>query len=242
MSRRRAIQNRVRPWLEWLGLPWLSRPALNGIDRRLAALLPQRGGWFVEAGANDGFAQSNTYYLERFRGWRGILVEPDPTLAAECRRKRPKAQVVECVLGAPERAGQTVRLRSAGLMTTVCGALGDETTERLRAAQGQAIQGLPVEERIIQAPVRTLTEVLEQCGVPAEMDLLSIDVEGYELEVLRGLNLERYRPRALCLEVRAVHLDEVRRMLEEFYELTEVLHKAEQHGDYLWVRKAKSGA
>ncbi|MDZ4287032.1 MAG: FkbM family methyltransferase [Prosthecobacter sp.] len=228
----------MRPWLERLGLPWLSRPGLNGIDRRLAELLPQRRGWFVEAGANDGFEQSNTYYLERFRGWRGVLVEPEPRLAAACRQRRPKSQVVECALGAPDMAGKTVRLRCAGLMTTVCGALGSETSERQRAAQGLAIQGLPVEERIIQAPVRTLTEVLEESDAPAEFDLLSIDVEGCEVEVLKGLDLRRHRPKAICLEVRAVHLAEVGQMLESYYEMKEVLHEGEQHGDYFWLRRA----
>ena len=44
---------------------------------RLAVLL-QRGGFYVESGAFDGERSSNTMYLERERGWTGLLVEMDP--------------------------------------------------------------------------------------------------------------------------------------------------------------------
>ena len=38
----------------------------------------QRGGFFIEAGADDGELLSNTLYLEFKRGWTGLLVEPNP--------------------------------------------------------------------------------------------------------------------------------------------------------------------
>ncbi|HYF36595.1 MAG TPA: FkbM family methyltransferase [Prosthecobacter sp.] len=237
---RRQLANLLRPWLERLGIASLSRPALHGIDRRLAQILPQRGGWFLEAGANDGFQQSNTYYLERFRGWHGVLVEPEPSLAAMCRRRRPRASVLECALGSPETADATIELRCAGLMSHVRGALGHDSMERERAAHGLALQGLPPQERTVTVPVRTLTEVLDQAAAPAQPDLLSIDVEGYELEVLKGLDLRRYQPKAICIEVRTSNLEEVRLMLARHYHLKEVLHAGEQHGDYLFILKSQS--
>ena len=81
----------------------LSRPALHGMDRKLDELLDRDGGFFVEAGGNDGYTQSNTYWLERFRGWRGILVEPMPELYEMCRAGAPRCD------GHPSRAG-AVRL------------------------------------------------------------------------------------------------------------------------------------
>ena len=57
---------------EQLGIPWYSRPAAYDLDRKLARHLTRRDGFFIECGANDGFAFSNTYYLERIRGWREI--------------------------------------------------------------------------------------------------------------------------------------------------------------------------
>ena len=53
---------------------WLGRPytALYGMDRKLEKYLDFRGGTFIEAGANDGIAQSNSYFLENKHGWNGV--------------------------------------------------------------------------------------------------------------------------------------------------------------------------
>src|SRR5438270_7132790 len=69
-TRRQAAEER--------GEDHLSRPALHQLEVKLNAIIDRDDGYFVEAGAHDGFTQSNTYWLERFRGWRGLLVEPMP--------------------------------------------------------------------------------------------------------------------------------------------------------------------
>jgi hypothetical protein len=48
---------------------------------------------------------------------------------------------------------------------------------------------------------RTLTSVLEQAHAPSQIDLLSLDVEGFEAAVLRGLDLDRFRPRFMLIEM-----------------------------------------
>jgi len=227
----------LRPVAEWAGISRWSFPGLHGIDRELARVLPRTGGWFVEAGAYDGHQQSNTYYLARFRGWRGVLVEPIPERAARCRRLRPESTVVECALGLPEENGASISLRYAGLMSHVRGVLGGDAAEAPRAAQGLAMQALEKGERFISVPLRSLTEVLEETATPACFDLLSLDVEGYEVEVLQGLDLKKYRPRAICIEVRRNHLERVSRILGGAYRLAQALHETEHRGDYLWIRE-----
>lgn len=236
MSRRQKCAALLRPWLERCGIDRLSWPALNGLDRKLARHLRSRDGWFVEAGANDGFQQSNTYHLARFQGWRGVLIEPVPWLAEICGKTRPESQVHACALGPPDRSGSKAQLRYAGLMTGVCGAWGDEDSEKKRAKNGLEIQGLPTQELVFDVPVRTLTEVLAESGVPAEFDLLSLDVEGYELEVLKGLDLERHRPRFICIETRPDRLATVLSQLRSEYILTETLHASTPLSDYLLER------
>lgn len=233
-GRRERLAAWARPWLERLGIPALSRPALNGLDREIARRLPRRGGFFVESGANDGFRQSNTYYLARFRGWRGVLIEPFPHLARLCEAARPESTTVCCALGPPERADGTVELRHAGLMSHVSGALGDERAEQARARDGQRAQGMAAHDIVIEAPVRTLTEVLAEAGAPSRFDLLSLDVEGYEVEVLRGLDFDRFAPEAICIEARHANADAVAAILSSRYRMEAVLHRAADHADYFW--------
>jgi len=55
-------------------------------------------------------------------------------------------------------------------------------------------------ERVIDVPIRTLDGILEEAKAPAGFDFLSIDVEGHEIEVLRGFDIGRWRPRLILIE------------------------------------------
>ena len=69
---------------------------LNGLDQRLAQLMPYRNGYYVELGANDGRTQSNTLHFERHKGWRGLLVEPSPTAFQHCVMTRSPRNSIVC--------------------------------------------------------------------------------------------------------------------------------------------------
>lgn len=187
------------PWLrrgayERLGSRRYSRPALFDLDAVLERHLPERGGVFVEAGAHDGYTQSNTYYLERHRGWSGVLVEAIPALAAKAARRRPRSHVVNCALVSEDHDGATVTMRFDDLMSTVCG--GD--AERSEAAGGRSYTGQRA--YAVDVPARTLTAVLDEAEL-TRIDLLCLDLEGLELEVLRSLDLDRHMPRFVLVEM-----------------------------------------
>jgi FkbM family methyltransferase len=204
-SARRAVGRVRRRRLEARGDFTQSRPALYGMDSRLEAILDKDQGFFVEAGANDGYQQSNTYSLERIRGWRGVLVEPVPDLHREAVRERPGARVFNCALVAADYPGHEVTLRYGGLMTVVGGSRGSDLADREWVAAAHAVaQEEPEHE--FSVPARTLSSLLDEVGAP-EIDLLSLDVEGYEPQVLRGLDLERHAPRYVLVEIRDLGSD-----------------------------------
>jgi FkbM family methyltransferase len=195
-SARRSLARRQRRRLERRGDFSASRPALNDLDRALEARLGSEPGFFVEAGAFDGYTQSNTYYLERARGWRGLLVEAVPLLAREAARERPASIVRNCGLVAPDFPEPEITLRYAGTMTVVA-----ETPEAdAWAHEAQRNMALDEPEHEFSVPARTLSSLLDEVAAP-EVDLLSLDVEGYEAEVLKGLDLDRYAPRFIVVEV-----------------------------------------
>jgi FkbM family methyltransferase len=187
------------PWLrrgafERLGSLRYSRPALFELDVMLERHLPERGGTFVEAGAHDGYTQSNTYYLERHRGWSGVLVEPIPSLARKAARHRPRSRVLNCALVADEQDGPTVTMRFDDLMSTIAGS----AAERPEARGGRALTGR--RSYAVDVPAQTLNAVLAEIE-GRQVDLLCLDLEGLELEVLRGLDLDRHAPRYLLVEM-----------------------------------------
>ncbi len=197
---KRQLVHLRRMLFERLGSDRYSWLALNALDRKLLPYLSYREGFFVELGANDGLSQSNTYYFERWLGWRGILIEPVPELYRRAVRTRPKARVFNCAcvpFGYPD---SDIQIAFAGLMSVVKGSWADPDQERKHIAIGRELERIngPLELRV---PARTLTSILDECQV-SRIDLLSLDVEGYEAEVLAGLDFERYQPRYMLIEVR----------------------------------------
>ncbi len=209
----------------------LSRPSLHGLDDKLDRWIGDlHGGYFVEAGANDGFEQSNTYHLERFRGWSGLLVEPIPHLHREAVLERPGSRVVHAALVAPEQDGEQLTLQYGGLMSVVSGARGSAAEDEAYVAQAFSL-GLEAPMQV-SAPGRTLSGLLDEAGAP-EIDLMSLDLEGFEPVALRGLDLERHAPRLLLVEVQdAVHREAVERALGERYRFAALL----THHDALYER------
>ncbi len=229
---RRPLVRARRAVCEALGSARYSRLALNDLDRKLARHLDFDGGVFVEAGANDGVEQSNTYYLEKFRGWTGLLVEPEPALAAACRRNR-RARVAEAALVATEVPGATVELHFAGLMSTVAGALGDAEATARHVATGLAVQPEIAGTRRVRVPARTLSALLDEAGLTRPVDLLSLDVEGAEPGALRGIDFARHAPRFICVEARDAAA--IAALLEPRYRIAEVLTDVGTHRDLLYA-------
>jgi FkbM family methyltransferase len=139
-------------------------------------------GFFVEAGANHPTLCSQTWLLEQ-RGWKGILVEPILEKFDLIQRERPGSRVVHLALGAPEQRGKA-RFNVAA---------GNDGLSGLMVNDGVTVA------RVEDVEVRTLDEVLAEAGNP-QLDLVSIDVEGVELDVLRGFSLARHRPAVLLVE------------------------------------------
>ena len=218
---------------EALGSARYSRPGLYGLDRKLEEHLDFDGGFFVEAGASDGVSQSNTYFLERFRGWRGVLVEGIPELAAQCKKNRPRAAVVQAALVESARPYDTVEMHYAGLMSTVAGAMDQAGGTEAHIRRGLEVQNLKATYTVI-VPALTLTDVILQHPPAGEIDLLSLDVEGMEAAVLRGLDFSRFAPRFLCVEVRDVA--EIRAVLGDRYRVRAVLIEKDTRSDILFER------
>jgi FkbM family methyltransferase len=151
------------------------------LDLRLGHFLDLRDGFFVEAGANDGLFQSNTALLERSFGWGGILIEPSPEACRHCRRNR-RAPVYNCALVADSYTASTVT--------------GDFDGYPMGSVGGSRLG----RENAFTVPARTLQSILDESEV-SHVDFLSLDAEGYELEILRGLDFDRVTLSYMLIEL-----------------------------------------
>jgi len=202
-------------------------PSLHGLSQKLLKYLDFDNGVFVEVGGNDGYTQSNTYFYAKTRGWKGVLVEPIPNLCEKCKKRRPESSVFGCALVSSEFSDATVKIRYANLMSTVEGALGESEASHLSDAEQFLDQG--ENQYTVEVPARTLESVLDEAGY-SEIDFLSLDVEGFEVEVLDGLNLGKYSPSYILIEVR--DLEGIERALGGRYKMIEKM----SHHDYLFKR------
>lgn len=148
---------------------------------KLIGLVNKSNGVFFEAGANDGIFQSYTYRLETERQWSGVLVEPSLRAFEACKANRPRSKVINCAL-TDEQVSTVTGDFDGNPMSSINGT---------RLSRGSMVT--------VQA--RSLTSIFEEhfAGVP--VDLMSIDVENYELNVLRSLDYRRFRPRFILVEI-----------------------------------------
>ncbi len=172
----------------------------------------KENGCFVEVGANDPTNHgSQSWHLETNLNWSGILVEPIPELAEKCRKTRPNAKTYECVC-----VNENVP-KSLTLFIPCDKYSNDEI--HCRSAIGKNIDGSKfTQHKEIKVRARTLDSILKEESV-GNLDLLSIDVEGAELDVLRGTNLNKYKPKLILLEDKHLYLDKHRYLKKNGYRL-----------------------
>ena len=149
-----------------------------------------KSGFYVDVGAYSADEHSVTRAFYD-RGWRGLNLEPNPNRNAQIKAKRDR----DVNLGvAASDSNRTVKLHvvaDTGL-----------TTAEPDIADRHIASGWDV--TIIDVPARTLSSILDEyLPLDQPVHFLKIDVEGHEAAVLRGLDLDRYRPWIIVVEATA---------------------------------------
>ncbi len=217
-------------------LPHLGRRsyALDQLDLKLRPYINFRNGFFVEVGANDGLSQSNTLYFEKYEGWKGLLIEAIPALAEKCRQNRPNCVVENCALVAAAGHGATVEMRYCNLMSIVKGGLNSDVDEKKHIQEGIQFLTKDEEPYVVEVPATTLSDLLDKHQIE-HVDLLSLDVEGYEAQVLKGIKFDRHRIEFMLVEVR--YTEDVEAVIGRLYEPIAVLNLEDSYSDILYRRR-----
>ncbi len=157
----------------------------------------------VDAGAYDGFVGSNSRALF-LNEWRGVVIEPNPRVFAKLQQLYADHPNVKCV----QKALSDSPRESVPMKFSVGPAGTDEedkwkfaqvsTLHEYFAASFEKEHGYLYEDSAVS--VDTLTNVLQAVGAPKDMGFMSIDCEGEDLNILRQLDLEKFRPLLICVE------------------------------------------
>jgi FkbM family methyltransferase len=151
-------------------------------------------GFFVEAGAFDGFNYSVSYLFEAV-GWRGLLVEAIPDRYQQCLARRKNSRVVHAALSRRGASGEVqlnVTRDPLGGMYSFVDGTSDPSTMR------HELNTMGVSASKVSVPATTLSDLLAEHD--GSIDFAMIDVEGAEPDVIDGFDLPRLRPRVLLVE------------------------------------------
>jgi FkbM family methyltransferase len=177
-------------------------PPKDEAQRLLAFFENATDGFFAEVGVRHPTAGSVSWPLEA-AGWSGVLVEPQPDLAAFLVTAR-SAQVVAAACVASDKAGEQLALRIASPLSAI--------------DVGRPSTAAP-SSYVIMVPTRTLDDVLQEAEAPTPIDLLALDAYGRELDALLGFDFRRWRPKLMVIADPAVDLERHRFLTESGYRL-----------------------
>lgn len=170
--------------------------AAGGQDLLLAELLGNKqNGVFVDIGANDGVTISNSYHFEKNLGWTGIAVEPIPTVFEQLSQNRNCELVHGCVT--PEEG--TARFLEVVGKPNMLSTLAVHNVELTARRLSKNVKRQNATVREIDVQCFTFQNLIKQHGI-TEIDLLSLDTEGGELEILKSIDFAKTPVRAITVE------------------------------------------
>jgi len=175
--------------------------SIHELDEKLLTYLNYKNGFFIECGANDGISQSNTLLLEQKMNWTGLLIEPGYSNYNKCRELRQGCIVENCALVSNEYKKDTIEGNFEnnshnGLMNSINLYPDYFNQEMIFWANKFKNEN---KSECVSVRCYTLQYLLDKHKID-KVDFFSLDVEGYEIEVLKGLDFTKIRPRYILIE------------------------------------------
>ena len=174
--------------------------SLHNLDTLMLEYINYNDVFFIEAGANDGLSQSNTALYEFDYGWKGLLVEPNFKKYLDCKKIRKNSIVENYALVSSNYTQKTIKGDfnnqdyENSLMAMVIDD-GDYQDDILLYCKNEKIKN----NQIVEVPAITINDLLDKHKI-SKIDFFSLDVEGYEMSVLNGMDFSNVRPKYFLIE------------------------------------------
>jgi len=140
-------------------------------------------GTFIEIGAYDGYSLSNTYYLEKIKNWKGILVEPIPDRYNECKKNRWNTVLESCI---NDYTGYCDFTWVKGYSEMLSGITDKFESSYFNRLNNEVKQHSQVIEKI-KCPCITINDLMDKYNMK-HVDLISISVSSAEYSMLKSFD------------------------------------------------------
>jgi FkbM family methyltransferase len=161
----------------------------------------KKNGFFVDLAATDGIRDNNSYILEHDYDWNGICVEPNPLFQEQIKENR-KCHISDNCISDVEEEVEFIFNRGIG------GIISDDCDNNL-AKRSETIDEFRSQNKVKKVKTITFEQLLDKFNAPAEMDYLSLDIEGAETRVFRGFPFDKYLFRCMTIERPTPELNEI---------------------------------
>ena len=170
-------------------------------------------GTFVEVGANDGKTGSFTYNLAKL-GWHGLYFEPVPRIYNECYLNHINHKNVKTFQIGIGETSKEETIVDANTLSTI----DNDTIESYSNIKQFAMSFK--NNNTYKIKIEKLDTILEENSV-TDIDMLVIDVEGYEENVLKGFSIHKYNPTMIIIEICDQHPDFINnnKMMDKYKKL-----------------------
>ena len=210
----------------------MSRSQLAQDLQVLAFYKQKHNGYFVEIGASDGVALSNTYLLEKEYNWKGICVEPLPNEFAKLKQNRSAICSDRAIFNTSNRVLKFV-IKDCSL----CSGISETLDESVKIDNVVYKRGPNDDVRsVIDVTSITLNDLLISSNAPHFIDYLSLDTEGSELEVLKSVDLNTYT--FGIIDVEHNYVEPRRTQIRELLESNNYMFHSENKFDDHYIHKS----
>jgi FkbM family methyltransferase len=174
----------------------------------------KENGIFLDIGAHDGESGSNTYFLEKFRNWKGICIEPGIEEFKILKNKRKSININACVSNYDGVSEFTYIEGYSNMLSGLTETYND--SHRNRIAREVDYYGGKISK--IQMPVYKLQTILDKENL-FEIDYCSLDTEGSEFKILQSINFDKTNIKIFSIENNYNDIEIVNFLLEKGYKL-----------------------
>ena len=188
---RQAIRAQIKLWLR-KGV--YSSYSQGGEDLLVAGLLSEiKKGTYIDVGTYHPIQYSNTYFLYK-KGWSGLVIDPNPQLKRLYRFFRPRDQFVNVGVGEVEGEYEYTEFSDGAFNT-----FDSQEAEARKKQEYPKFLGTKL------LPLKTLATIVKDYGI-TEIDFMSIDVEGLDIQVLKSHNW-KIPPKVIVIEDNTLEIE-----------------------------------